>query len=265
MPWGEKWIVDHSTKQVTPAPFQEVVASQTNLIHETLSRAREGGLFQVLKGWRDERYAILGHISETEQSISMERSGSPLFGINTYGIHMTVYTNTPEGMKIWVPRRSKTKQTYGGMLDNSVAGGLAVGEAPFQCLIKEAQEEASLPEQLVKAAAKACGIVSYVHVRDKQAGGESGLFQPECQFVYDMEVGVEVRLEPNDTEVEAFYLWTLEEVRQHLANGEFKPNCALVLLDFLIRHGIVTAENEPNYVEIGSRLHRQLPFPSTGL
>jgi len=35
----------------------------------------------------------------------------------------------------------------------------------------------------------------------------------------------------------------------------FKPNCALVLLDFMIRHGLITAENEPNFLEIMTRLH----------
>ena len=206
-------------------------------------------------------YGILGHIGQPEKDIGIERSGSPLFGINTYGVHMTLFMKTDNGLKIWVPRRAKTKQTYGGMLDNSVAGGLAIGESPFLCLLREAFEEASLPEGLVKARAKACGTVSYIHVRDAQAGGESGLFQPECQFCYDMELG-DIQPKPNDTEVEAFYLWTVDEVKQHLAKGEFKPNCALVLLDFFVRHGIITAENEPHYIEIVSRLHRRLPFPS---
>lgn len=191
----------------------------------------------------------------------MERSGSPLFGINTYGVHMTLFTRTEAGLKIWVPRRAKTKQTYPGMLDNSVAGGLAIGEEPFPCLVREAEEEASIPAELVRARAKACGTISYVHVRDAQAGGESGLFQPECQYCYDMDVG-DFQPAPNDTEVEAFYLWSVDEVKQHLAQGEFKPNCALVLVDFFIRHGIITAENEQHYIEIVARLHRRLPFPS---
>ena len=55
--------------------------------------------------------------------------------------------------------------------------------------------------------------------------------------------------------------------------GDFKPNCALgtsshsssellslnvlllVLLDFLVRHGKVNEENEPNLLEILSRMH----------
>jgi hypothetical protein len=35
----------------------------------------------------------------------------------------------------------------------------------------------------------------------------------------------------------------------------------LTTQDFFIRHGIITPENEPNYIEIASRLHRELEFP----
>ena len=57
-------------------------------------------------------------------------------------------------MKIWVPKRAKTKQTWPGYLDNSVAGGLPSGLSPFECLVKEVMEEASIPEDLVRSSAK---------------------------------------------------------------------------------------------------------------
>jgi hypothetical protein len=47
-----------------------------------------------------------------------------------------------------------------------------------------------------------------------------------------------------------------------LLEDQFTPEAGLVVLDFLIRHGIVTAENEPEYLEISMGLHRCLPFPS---
>ncbi|KAL9100266.1 MAG: hypothetical protein Q9163_004342 [Psora crenata] len=262
MPWDGRWAVDYAHKRVTPSPMASKINSQTEVIRDTLLRAKELKRFKVLDGWRNELYPILGHKSEVEKDISVERAASPLFGINTYGVHMTVYTYTDTGMKLWVPKRAKGKQTYGGMLDNTVAGGLSTGEMPFECLIREATEEASLSEQLVRSNAKTCGTVSYFHIRGEQAGGEAGLLQPECQYVYDMEVGGHIKPKPNDDEVEVFYLWTVDEVKRHMAMGEFKPNCALVLLDFFVRHGILTAENEPDYVEIVSRLHRKLPFPT---
>ena len=259
MPWDESWKLDHSASKVQIGK----AGNQQQVLKEVLDRAKAQDLFGVLQGWRNELYPILGHKDKLENNISMERAGAALFGINSYGVHMTTYVRTPEGMKIWVPRRAESKQTYGGMLDNSVAGGLSTGETPLECVIREASEEASLPEDLVRSDVKACGTVSYVHVRDKRAGGEIGLIQPECQYVYDMEVSIDVLPKPGDNEVEDFYLWTVEEVKRALADGEFKPNCAMVLLDFFVRHGVLTGENEPDYMEIVSRLHRRLPFPTS--
>lgn len=259
MPWDEGWAIDPSDRSVAAPPN----SSQSESIKSLLEKARDKRIFEVLKGWRSETYSICG--SGTGQGhVTMERAGSPLFGINTFGVHMTVYVNTAqEGMKIWVPRRAKDKQTYGGYLDNSVAGGLAAGEKPFDCLVREAAEEASFSEQLVRSNAMSVGNVSYFHIRDSKAGGEVGLLQPECQYVYDMEIPPEVIQRPGDYEVEAFYLWPIDEVEDALAQGQFKPNSALVLLDFLIRHGVITAENDKDYVEIVTRLHRKLPFPTS--
>jgi len=164
-------------------------------------------------------------------------------------------------MRIWVPRRSASKSTYASMLDNTVAGGIGTGETAFESLIRESQEEASLPEDVVRNGVKSTGTVTYFHIRDSRAGGETRLLQPECQYVYDLELDEDVVPKPSDDEVEGFELQTVEEVEQALRNGEFKPNCALVLLDFFVRHGVLTAE-DPGYIEIVARLHRRLEFPT---
>ena len=69
---------------------------------------------------------------------------------------------------------------------------------------------------------------------------------------------------PRDGEVKEFYLWDVETVRGAMLRGEFKTNCALVLIDFFIRHGIVTDENEGDYLELMTRMHRILPVPTSG-
>ncbi|RKF61675.1 Uncharacterized protein OnM2_039033 [Erysiphe neolycopersici] len=220
---------------------------------------RKNRTFKVLDGWRSELYPVYGPGNELLWSI--ERSASALFGIVTYGVHLTAYTrdsNASCGLNFWVPRRAASKQTYSGMLDNTVAGGMAVGEEPLDCLVREAAEEAGLQENLVRNHAKACGTVTYTYVRDEKAGGEVGLVQPECQFVYDLELPEGVVPIPTDGEVETFYLWRLEDVQAALLGEEFKPNCALVLLDFFIRWKIMTEENEPDYKEIKRRLHCNL-------
>lgn len=261
MPWTDEWNIDHEQKIVTPNLSDNTVTGdeQSRVIADTLFRAKTGGVFKVLEGWRDELYPINRSL---ENRVNIERAGSSLFGVVTYGIHMTAYVKSPEGIKIWVPRRAKNKQTYGGMLDNTVAGGISTGENPFECLVREAAEEASLPEDVVRSSVKTCGAVSYCYLRDERAGGETGLLQPEVEYVYDMELSPDIIPKPADGEVEQFYLWTVEEVQTALAEGQFKPNCAVVLLDFFVRNGILTADNEEHLIEIFSRIHRKLPFPT---
>jgi 8-oxo-dGTP pyrophosphatase MutT (NUDIX family) len=235
---------------------------RSRAVATTMSAMRETGHFQVLKKWRNELYAVYG--KGKELLFNVERSASPLLGVVSYGVHLTAYTRARDSgeIKIWTPRRAKTKQTYGGMLDNAVAGGIASGESPFESLVRECAEEASLQENLVREKVKAAGTVTYYYIRDERAGGETNLLQPECQYIYDIELPDDVVPKPGDDEVEEFYLWSIDEVKQAMANGEFKPNCALVVLDFLVRHGFLTSENEADFIEIVSRLHRRLEFPT---
>jgi 8-oxo-dGTP pyrophosphatase MutT (NUDIX family) len=233
---------------------------RSKAVEKTFLAMRETGHFKVLDKWRGELYAVYG--MGKELLFNVERSASPLLGVVTYGVHLTAYTKKDGELKIWTPRRARTKQTYGGMLDNAVAGGIASGESAFESLVRECSEEASLPEHLVREKARACGTVTYWYVRDERAGGETNLMQPEVQYIYDIELPEDVTPKPGDDEVEEFYLWSVEEVQQAMKNGEFKPNCALVALDFLVRHGFLTSENERDYIEIVSRLHRKLEFPT---
>ncbi|KAI1615061.1 thiamine pyrophosphokinase [Exophiala viscosa] len=264
MPPTKDWNLDHDKKHLTFQPRStsgepvKDFAERNQILAEYLQDVREKKVFRVLDGWRSELYPIYGP-SKT-LLLNMERSATPLFGVVTYGVHMTGYVKTPEGMKIWAPRRALTKQTYPGMMDNTVAGGLSTGEKPFECLVRECEEEASLPADVVQSA-QACGTLTYFHVRDARAGGETGLCQPECQYIYDLELPADVTPKPGDDEAIDFQLLTVDEVRKAIANGKFKPNCAHLLLEFFVRHGILTAENEPHYIELVSKFHRKLEFP----
>jgi isopentenyldiphosphate isomerase len=233
---------------------------------------RETGHFKVLDKWRSELYPVYGPGGEL--IFTMERSASPLFGVVTYAVHMTAYTKSispitsTDEFNFWVPRRSATKQTWPSFLDNTVAGGMAAGESPFECIVRECLEEASLPSSLVAPNIKAAGCVSYFTFRDARAGGETGLLQPEIMYIYDLDLtgkkgedGEDVVCKPNDEEVEGFEFLDQEEVKKRLARSEFKPDVGLVMLDFFIRHGLITRESEKDFVEICSRLHRTLEFP----
>jgi 8-oxo-dGTP pyrophosphatase MutT (NUDIX family) len=255
------WEIDDDDRTLTLTAGTNA-EERSKAVEKTLLAMKMTGHFKVLDKWRGELYAVYG--KGKELLFNVERSASPLLGVVTYGVHLTAYTRSKETgeIKIWTPRRARTKQTYGGMLDNAVAGGIASGESPFESLVRECAEEASLSEELVREKAKAAGVVTYYYIRDERAGGETGLMQPECQYIYDIELPEDVIPKPGDDEVEEFYLWSVEEVRDAMRQGEFKPNCALVVVDFFVRHGLLTTENEKDYIEIVSRLHRRLEFPT---
>jgi 8-oxo-dGTP pyrophosphatase MutT (NUDIX family) len=218
--------------------------------------------FPLLRGWRYEAWPVYGRGGEL--LFSMERTAVGLLGAMRYGVHMVAYVRdeaAPHGLRLWIPRRAANKSTFPGMLDNTVAGGMATGEVPAECVAREADEEASLPMDLVRREARFAGIATYIYITDAREVGEAGYIYPECQWVYDLELPAGVVPRPKDGEVESFNLRRVDEVTAALANGEFKPNCALVTIDFLIRHGILNADNEPDLLEIKRRMRREMPFP----
>lgn len=238
----------------------ETSAKRSELVAQTIKETAKRGEFALLNGWRDETFPVYG--LKGELLLEVERSASALFGILTSGVQLTCYVEDAQGLRIWIARRSKTKQTYPGMLDSTAAGGLPTGDLPDHSVIREAVEEASLPESVIKERLKSGGCLSYYHVRGPGAGGEVGLLQPEVEYVYDLELDANTIPKPGDSEVEDFRLWNTDQVMHALSMGEFKLNSAIVLIDFFIRRGILIPENQPDYLEIVTRLHRRLEFPT---
>lgn len=211
-------------------------------------------------GWRDELYTV--YYSRATPYVLLERAFSCLLGVVTYGVHINGYIpahKTKENViKMWVPRRSPTKATYPGMLDNTIAGGLGYPYGLWENVVKECYEEGGLSAEFVEKNICAAGAISYIC----QPYGPEGHAQPEVEYIYDLCFDSEWENIPHpvDGEAEHFELMTINDIKERVLLGEFKPNCALVICDFLMRHGIMTAQNEPNYLEILSRIHRRFPF-----
>lgn len=242
---------------------EESVEALTLAINQVAETWREAKTFSVLEGWRNERYTIYNE--RREPLFHLERAACALFGVVTYGAHLNVYIPATQDapMRMWCPRRSSTKATFPGMLDNSVAGGISNGLSAWETIVKEAGEEASIPEDVARECIKPAGAISYIYM-DGDVDDGAGWIQPEVQYVYDMPlsgVHADLQLRPNDGEAENFELWTMDKVMEEVLAGHFKPNCAAVIVDFMIRHGIITAENEPDYVAILQRIHRRFDIP----
>lgn len=64
-----------------------------------------------------------------------------------YGVHINGYSRSDDGeLRMWLARRSATKQTYPGLLDNLVRphAALHIDAVPSEVVRKEPLKEASL-------------------------------------------------------------------------------------------------------------------------
>jgi hypothetical protein len=78
-------------------------------------------------------------------------------------------------------------------------------------------------------------------------------------FCYDLELpeGFEPRC--TDGEVDRFERLSVEAISELVSEtDDFKLNCNLVIIDFLIRHGLIS-QDEPDYVAIVQGLRSALP------
>ncbi|KAF9556827.1 nudix hydrolase 20 [Agrocybe pediades] len=253
---------------------------RTAAMKELCERWRDTGLFSDVCGpkkWRAELYPIYadpfgvhdhpstaGHEDGLNFAFEMERSACALFGVVTYGVHLSIYEEvaTEDGerlLRVWVPTRARTKPTFPGLLDNTVAGGIPSGMPIFESLVKECMEEASIEADIVRKHTRAVGSISYFY------RASTGWLQPEVEYTYDIVIpsGADASKftpRPLDGEVESFELVSHDQLLQKLKQGLFKPNCGLVIIDLLIRLGYMTPDNEPNFMKILNRLHGNFDY-----
>ena len=227
------------------APGLDTPDRRTAAVRAFLLALRERGQFGNL--WREEPYAVTLVFTDPPL-MTMERAAVPWFGVRAFGSHMTGYVRCRDGLHIWVPRRSYTKPTYPGQLDNTVAGGQPAGIGVHDNLIKECGEEASIPPALA-AQAKAVGYISYLN----QSGPQ---LKPDLMMCFDLELPEDFTPRANDGEVHAFELWPVQRVFETVRDTQdFKYNCNLALIDFFVRHGLLSAD-DPQFVAIVGGLRK---------
>ncbi|KAF2767926.1 hypothetical protein EJ03DRAFT_390195 [Teratosphaeria nubilosa] len=262
MPWTTDFAIDHQQRTVVlqdASNGSDTATTVNQAFARLINICVDNNIFSAICGRHSEPFAIPS--ARYPQPVYLERFAANLFGITCRGAHLVCYTmSTDEGMKLWIPRRAEHLFTYPGMLDATVAGGVKSGVPPFQTITEEADEEASLPADVVRKHAKSRGVISHMSLTGKGFSGEQGLVVPDYIYVYDMELPPDMIPKPHDDEVGSFTSMTVEEVKAALLREEFKPDSAAVIVDFFITHSVLTAENCPDFVEISMRLHRRLPF-----
>lgn len=216
------------------AGFQQRTEAMDRIVHALI----ESG--QVPR-WRGERYPVLRDWQELPL-FAIDRGAVPIFGLRSFGVHLNGYVEDAQGLQLWVGKRSPTKPTAPGKLDHLVAGGQPMGLTPWANLLKECHEEAGLTPEIASGARPA-GLISY---RCLFTDGQ----RDDVLFVYDLALPPDWRPDPQDDEVQEFYLWPVEQVVERLRGSEdFKFNVALVAIDFLIRRGLI-GPDEPGFQEI---------------
>jgi 8-oxo-dGTP pyrophosphatase MutT (NUDIX family) len=162
----------------------------------------------------------------------LDRGALPLFGVIGVGVHLNGFVRRADGVHLWVAKRAADKKLDPGKLDHLVAGGVPAGYSPFETLLKEAGEEAALPPALAE---QAVPVGRFAYDMERAEG-----LRRDVIFAYDLELPEDFVPVPADGEVECFSLWPLQRVFETVRDTEdFKFNVSLVLVDFLLRFGIV--------------------------
>lgn len=196
-------------------------STRSALLQSALVACRAQGL---VHGWREEAFAFWHHdcLVPPENSraplLAVERAGFRFLGMRSHAVHINGFT--PDG-RLWSGRRSRTKATDPGMLDNVTAGGLPAGESPLACALRELQEEAGArldnPAELLD-----CGVV-------RTARWDTGGWHDETLLVYNWDCPADWTPYNQDGEVEAFLCLNAADAMAHVQAGAFTQDAVASL------------------------------------
>ena len=199
--------------------------------------------------WRNETFDVAPRWG-APPIFRLDRGAVPFFGTRAYGVHLNGYRRNGDDLYLWVGRRSPDKKVAPDKLDNLVAGGVGNGHGLDETLLKEGDEEASIPTSITKHALPV-GAVSY------RMETELGI-RDDVLFVYDLEMPADFLPQNRDGEIVHFDLvpasLVIDRVR---TSDDFKFNVNLVILDFALRHGLLRPD-DPEYLDVATGLHRPL-------
>lgn len=184
-------------------------------------RMRQGGF---IPGWRNEAFSWIDQ--DSHAYFQLERAAFRTFGLRSVAAHMNGFTKKGQ---LWLGRRSESKATDPGLLDNLAAGGISADETPWVCAKRELWEEAGVPEHL----SAHIDPVGKIHVQ--RATSNLG-FHDEVLMIYDLELPDQFVPSNHDGEVSSFIQISFSEAAARILADEFTIDAAFVTADFLLRH-----------------------------
>ena len=224
-------------------------AARSKAIAAIAPRLAATGLFLHPRG---ELYAVRNQWS-ARPAFRIDRALNPAFGLRAFGVHVNGVLEKKSGPYLWIGRRAADLVVAPGKLDSMGGGGQPAGLGLMENLIKECAEEAHLGARFARTA-RPTGVISYSFETPQ------GL-RADTLFCYDLAMPAHVRPRASD-EIAHYELMPLAKALKLVrATERFKFNVNLVVIDFAVRRGVITPENEPDYERIVAGLHeRPQPF-----
>ncbi len=223
----------------SPEARSEALAPVVETLH------REG----VIPTWVGELFPLVRNLGEPPAAL-IERAAVHLFGSRAFGVHVNGLVREGEQISVWLARRSPENPLWPGKLDQLVAGGVAFGYSPEETLLKEAEEEASVPAELAR---RAVLVSELSYLQPLPWGLEYGTL-----LIYDLWLPDEFEPHNRDGEVAGFERISLAELAERLKRADlFKPNVALVCLDLLLRFGTIPPDH-PEHPLLRRQLYRDV-------
>ena len=214
----------------------------------------------IVKKLHAEEFAVAAGWGEPELA-RVNRAAAKFFGATSVGVHVMCHGGSDgdaapdwedrDDSFVWMARRADDKSEAPGLWDPTAAGGLPAGTSVAEHAAAEAYEEAGVDAALFSHAARATSALSLMTADDTSRALKQSLY-----FCFDARVSRAWAPRAVDGEVGAFARWSFEEIEREVREGErLRPAMRAVMLDFLVRHGHVTADNEPAYIELQSAMH----------
>lgn len=199
----------------------------------------------------------------------INRSTAPFLGIDSVGVHLHCYVTQqqdpsitqdnnchrkPKIKGLWLARRAPTKSHHPNCWDPTVAGGQPAKLSLLHNIIKEAYEEAGVPSEWINNSNSTPGInfSDYSHdpLKITTANSDGSCMKRSLYYSFDLEVPSDWTPTPVDGEVSEFKLYSMNELEREVLFGDaVRPAMRAVLLDFMMRHGVLTSVNDKSDLE----------------
>jgi len=225
-------------------------------------------------GSEDYIKVVLAHIN---------RNTAPYLGIDNVGVHLHCYVceheqtagddscnninnKKPPIKGLWLQKRAPTKSHHPNCWDPTAAGGQPADLSLVDNVAKEAQEEAGVPPDWIlrndssNTTNASPDILFSDHTHDPltitTAKPDGTCLKRSLYYSCDLQVPRDWTPIPVDGEVSEFKLYSMQEMEEELRFGNsVRPAMRAVLLDFMMRHGVL--KEKQNFKELKDAMRRE--------